>query len=209
VRDDAPTPTSQILAKPDGARSVVNFRGDAPPLPADAAAPPPESARVWLFDGHEPELSEALNRAARAAGRITMLDAGSLRDGTRRLAGAVSVLAASETFARQWSRAHDPAQILEALRAVNDCVVVTLGARGLIWARGGDTGRMPAFSVQAVDSTGAGDAFHGALAWALARGRDWRDALRLAQAAGALACTRLGARRALPTREELARLGAW
>ncbi|MDX8402533.1 MAG: PfkB family carbohydrate kinase [Mariprofundaceae bacterium] len=208
ARDDAPTPTSQILAKPDGARSVVNFRGDAPPMAADTRSPPPEAARVWLFDGHEPALSEALNRAARRASRITVLDAGSLRDGTRRLAGEVSVLAASETFARQWSGAQEPERMLAALRQANDCVVITLGAQGLIWARGGSCGRLPAFRVDTVDSTGAGDAFHGALAWALATGQDWRNALNIAQAAGALACTRLGARAGLAGREAVMALAA-
>ncbi len=206
-RDDLPTPVSQILAKPDGARSVVNFCDPAATIPAEHARNmPADAARVWLFDGHEPDLSEALNRQALARGRITVLDAGSLREGTKRLAPAVSVLAASSVFASQWSGEASPERALDALSRINDCVIVTLGAEGLIWARRGERGWMPAFTVEAVDSTGAGDAFHGALALALARKMAWEDALRFAQAAGALACTRLGARTALADGAAIARL---
>ncbi len=200
VRGDRPTPVSQILAKPDGTRSVVNYKGDTAPLPADAAEIPGEAARVFLFDGHEPELSAALLERARAAGRPSVLDAGSLHAGTRRLAPKVDVLAASARFARQWTGMDDVEAALERLTEVCATVVITLGAEGLVWARGAERGRVPAFSVPLVDSTGAGDAFHGALAWALARGFPWNDALRFASAAGALVCTKLGVRPALANR---------
>jgi len=62
-------------------------------------------------------------------------------------------------------------------------------------------GSMPAFGVDAIDSTGAGDAFHGALALAMARGANWEERLRFASAVGALTCTQLGARTALPRKE--------
>jgi sugar/nucleoside kinase (ribokinase family) len=61
----------------------------------------------------------------------------------------------------------------------------------------------PAFEVAAVDTTGAGDAFSGALAWAMAAGAPLDDAVRMAAAAGALATRRLGARASLPDRDEL------
>ncbi len=196
VRGGHPTPVSQILAKPDGARSVVNFRGRTPHLPADVLRP--AMPKAMLFDGHEPLVSEALCHQAGKAGVPTVLDAGSVHTGTRRLAPVVDVLAASEKFARQWSGETDMEKALDRLLGVNACVVITLGERGLLWARDGERGTLPAFGVQAVDSTGAGDAFHGALALAMARGTDWQQTLRLASATGALTCTRLGARAALP-----------
>lgn len=82
-------------------------------------------------------------------------------------------------------------------------MIVTCGASGLLWQRQGESGHLPACSVAAVDSTGAGDAFHGAFALALARGMAWEALLRFASAAGALACTRLGARAALPAEPEV------
>jgi ribokinase len=83
-------------------------------------------------------------------------------------------------------------------------VVVTRGPDGADLLRPGrPVHRQPAFPVEVVDSTGAGDAFCAALAVAMAEGRELEDAVRLAAAAGALACRGVGARTSLPTREEL------
>jgi ribokinase len=83
-------------------------------------------------------------------------------------------------------------------------VVVTRGSAGADLHRPGrPVHHEPAPEVEAVDSTGAGDAFCAAVAVALAEGRDLEDAVRWGTAAGALACRRVGARTALPTREEL------
>jgi ribokinase len=85
-------------------------------------------------------------------------------------------------------------------------VAVTLGADGVeLHRRGREIHRQPAFAVDVRDTTGAGDAFSGALAWAIADGRDAEDAVRLAAGAGALATRAVGARASLPTREELER----
>jgi ribokinase len=85
-------------------------------------------------------------------------------------------------------------------------VVVTLGAQGAI-ARGSATSlRVGAPAVNAVDTTGAGDAFNAALAVALGEGRSLADALRFATSAGALTCTRRGAQDSLPARADVERL---
>jgi sulfofructose kinase len=81
---------------------------------------------------------------------------------------------------------------------------VTLGREGYLWhERGGGSGHVPAFSVSVTDTTGAGDAFHGAFALMLAEGRSVAECARLASAAAALKCTRLGSRAGLPLRAEL------
>jgi ribokinase len=90
------------------------------------------------------------------------------------------------------------------LAAGPEAVVVTLGKEGADLHRpGGATHHQPAFAVEVADTTGAGDAFCGALAFALAEGRDLESAVALAAAAGALACRAVGARASLPTGEEL------
>ena len=72
---------------------------------------------------------------------------------------------------------------------------VTRGARGYTFMeRSGELLEQPAFPIEPVDTTGAGDAFHGAFAWALAEGLPGAECARLAAAAAALKCTRLGAR---------------
>jgi ribokinase len=93
---------------------------------------------------------------------------------------------------------------LDALAAVAPAVVVTRGAAGATIHRPGlDPVSQPAFAAHVVDTTGAGDAFNGALAWALAEARPLPDAVRLACAAGALATRAVGARAALPTAAEV------
>jgi ribokinase len=84
-------------------------------------------------------------------------------------------------------------------------VVITLGAQGLYFKNRGKEIWMDAFRVKAVDTTAAGDAFMGALACGLAAGKAIREALKMANAAGALAATRLGAQPSLPNRRELDR----
>ncbi len=198
-RGDHATPVSQVLSKPDGRRSVVNFKGDTVHLGVDAVRVS-ESPKVMLFDGHEPLLSQSLCRWANERGIITVLDAGSLHQGTKALAGEVDYLVASEKFARHYCDTEDLDSALRSLSTLYEHVVITQGAAGLIWSCNGESGEMDAFKVDAVDSTGAGDVFHGAFALALAREMTWPDLLRFASAAGALACTKQGARCGMPDR---------
>ena len=86
------------------------------------------------------------------------------------------------------------------------CVLVTLGERGVLACGDGEPQHVPAPRVLAVDTTAAGDTFNGALAVALTEGRALTAALRFANAAAALACTRHGAQASLPTRAEVDRL---
>ncbi|NHJ33681.1 MAG: ribokinase [Asgard group archaeon] len=82
-------------------------------------------------------------------------------------------------------------------------VVLTLGKNGVIVATKEDTVHLKGLKVNAVDTTGAGDAFCGALAVALSCGKELKDAAQYANYAGALATTKIGAQEALPTKEEL------
>ena len=86
------------------------------------------------------------------------------------------------------------------------CVVVTLGDRGVLVCGEDEPRHVPAPRVAAIDTTAAGDAFNGALAVALTEGRELTAALRFANAAAAIACTRRGAQASLPTRDEVDRL---
>lgn len=204
ARGPAPTPISAVLVKPDGKRALVNYKVGTRPLPADALDFSGISPKVVLFDGHEPHVSAAYCPMLRARQIPTVLDAGSLHAGTQALMSQVDHLVCSEKFAVQVAGSVENA--LEQLAAVAPNVVITLGENGLFWRRGHEHGFMPAFKVVDVDSTGAGDAFHGAFAAAVARRLPWLDTLRYASAAGALCCTQMGARPGLPTREEHLRL---
>jgi len=85
-------------------------------------------------------------------------------------------------------------------------VVITLGPKGLYFKNDHEEIWMKAFKVKVVDTTAAGDAFMGALACALSEEKPIREALRFANAAGALATTKLGAQPSLPYRNEVDRL---
>ena len=84
-----------------------------------------------------------------------------------------------------------------------DCVVVTLGAEGVLVCGREGVKKIPAFSVEAVDTVGAGDCFSAALAVALAEGRNAEEAARFACAAAAISVTRPGAQTSLPVRREV------
>ncbi len=86
------------------------------------------------------------------------------------------------------------------------CVIVTLGARGCLARSEGRILLQPAFSIQPVDTTAAGDTFCGTLVASLARGQTLQQALLRASAASALACTRLGAQSSIPDHAEVAAL---
>ncbi len=116
----------------------------------------------------------------------------------------VDVLTPNEGEARALTGQDDPAEAAQILLARGARrVIITLGSRGA-WLRDAKTAKaFPAFPVEAVDSTGAGDAFNGALACALAEGRPLEEAIVFANAAGALTVTRRGAQDALPARREI------
>ncbi len=204
IRGDSPTPLSTILVKPDGKRCLINYKGDTQALPANVLNLTTIPAKVVLFDGHEPLISLPLAEQARLDHIPTVLDAGSLHDGTLALMSRVDYLVCSEKFAHQY--AGDERKALSRLAKLAPAVVITLGERGLIWQCGKEQGALPAYPITAIDTTGAGDAFHGAFAAALAAGLDWQSLLRYASTAGALCCTQMGARLGLPGRKEHAML---
>jgi len=200
VRGAAPTPLSTIIVKPDGKRALINYKGDTKALPAEAIDFSLIKPKVILFDGHEPHISLPLAEQARKQNIPTVLDAGSLHDGTRALMAKVDYLVCSEKFACQL--AGDENAALNQMAKIAPVVVITLGEKGLIWQRGNQRGAMPAYPITAIDTTGAGDAFHGAFAAAVAAEMDWLEILRYASAAGAFCCTQIGARLGLPTKEQ-------
>jgi sulfofructose kinase len=193
-----------------GTRNVLWHPGDAPDLqPRELPGGLLDHAGVVLCDGRHVDASLSLLRAARHRRIPTLLDAGSLRPATRRLLAAVDVCIASHVFARDLAGSNDPERMLRALEACGPSVVgVTRGAQGA-WARrrGERTVFEPALRVRVVDTTGAGDAFHGAFAWGLLHGRSLRWTMRFASVVAGLKCRGLGGRRALPTRAQaLARM---
>ena len=168
----------------------------------DIGSEPQIAAQQW---GQRPQHRLMVDLARRHS-IPTVLDAGSLHAGTELLSGRVDYLVASQTFARQISGQEDAAIAAGQLHRPGGVVVVTLGADGLVWRTDTDAGHLPAFEVDAVDTTGAGDAFHGAFAVGLSMGMSWHTLLRYASAAAALCCREFGARLGMPTHRAISEL---
>jgi sulfofructose kinase len=200
IRGSSPTPLSMVLVKPDGKRALINYKGETKPLPAGAIDFFDIKPKAILFDGHEPHISVPLAKHAKKQGIPTVLDAGSVHEGTLMLMSLVDHLVCSEKFALQLHC--DCEKALSGLAKKSPNVVITMGESGLIWQKGDKRGALEAFSINVVDTTGAGDAFHGAYAAAVALGMAWDEMLSYASAAGALCCTKAGARLGLPDYRE-------
>jgi len=203
ARGDHPSALSVVMVKPDGSRALVNYRKPESFLGAGSVDFSSVDAKVILFDGHEPHLSTPLARLARQQGIITLLDAGSIHRGTEELASLVDNLVCSENFALEFTGETNENKAIEKLMDYAPNIVITLGERGLVWKNGEGSDRLGAYKVKAVDTTGAGDIFHGALAACLAKKKEWTESLHYASAAGALCCTKVGARLGIPTKSEV------
>ncbi len=201
-----PTPLAVILTKPDGSRNALGYRPSAPPLADPTAILERLRPRVLLLDAHRPEWNAPLAAAARAAGIPVVADLGSPTPAARELAALADHLVASEAYTTaQLSAPLTPAALPRLHpHPKSVTIMVTIGERGLVFCHPEHgAGALPASAVTAVDTNGAGDAFHGAYALGLAQGLPWPELLRRASACGALACTRPGSWTSLATRAEL------
>ena len=217
VRGGHPTPFSVILVnRRSGSRTIINRRLSGARMDPRIAIPSDLCPKVLLFDGHEPEMSMRLMNAF--PGATSILDAGSLRKGTEMLSGAVDFLVCSERFALSATGLSaletnsDFNICLETLYEMNrKHVIVTLGEKGLIGFDGRGTIRMPAYKVNAVDTTAAGDIFHGAFAYCMLKNMNLSGSLRFASMAAAISVTVPGGRQSIPdlqkVRESLEKAG--
>jgi sugar/nucleoside kinase (ribokinase family) len=119
-----------------------------------------------------------------------------VKDGTRDLVPLVDLLVASSRFPALFTGADDRLEALGRLRALGPrFVAMTLGREGAIaLAPDGSVVRSAGFAVEAIDTTGAGDAFHGAFVYGLLQGWTVARTLDFSNAAAALNCTAAGAR---------------
>ncbi len=156
--------------------------------------------------------SETVARTIRLAGELgvrTIVDAGPPRRPVDAAVFEADVLTPNEAEAAALldlpTGARRPEDLARALLARGPAaVVLKAGDRGAVVAEGGRVEHVPAFEIEPVDTTAAGDAFTAALAVALVDGADLARAARTANAAGALAATRTGAQPSMPTADEVA-----
>jgi len=211
VRPGFATSLSAILVNVrGGSRTIINrtIKGDHVKLdPAKLAAAQPS---VMLFDGHA--VQAALDAIERYPSAKTVIDAGSLYEGTITLVPKVDYIVASEGFAKQLcggagcDTPEGQRQAIAAMRKVakpGAALVVTLGERGLFYGVEGGVKHIPAFQVDAVDTTAAGDIFHGAFTYGVLKGLSLEENLRFSASTAALSVTRPGGRTSIPALDEV------
>jgi len=208
---EAPTGVALISVSEDGQNAIIVSPGaNARLRPEDLNPTQFANAEVVVLQLETP--LETVQRAAelgQEAGARVLLNAAPAQELPNELLVALDVLVVNEFEAAQVAGEEEPESMEEALALARQLarhvsvVVVTLGSRGLVWAGAEGEGFLPAFEVQAVDTTAAGDAFVGGLAAALAGGEPFAAALKYGSAAGALAATRPGAQPSLPRKGEV------
>ena len=157
-----------------------------------------------LVDGLMMEASMSAVKRARELNIPSMLDAGSARPGMLDLAGLCDYVVASEAFAEGLGWGLKPADLLNEFKALRGRILtVTRGGSGSITVVDDRTIRMPAFTVEAVDTTGAGDVFHAGYIYGLLQGWEIERVLRFSSALAALTCKRVGGRSGAPSLVEV------
>jgi sugar/nucleoside kinase (ribokinase family) len=197
---EPPAVSSILVTASSGERAVASTNATgrrlAPPGAIDRLV---AACDVVEFDGHHMELALATARAARAAGRVTVLDAGSWKAGTEDLLPFIDVAVCSADF-------HPPGvdTVADTLRFLRELGVawsaVSRGGRPIVWAGADGGGTVEVPSVRVADTLGAGDFLHGALAHQLTAvqglltSEAFTEALAGAAAVAARACASFGTR---------------
>ena len=212
LRDaEFPTGVAMILVDHSGENQIAVVPGSNGRLtPADLRQHREliAGARVLLLQMEIPRetVFEAL-RLGRECGLTTILNPAPAAPLPSDLLRLVDILTPNESEAQVLTGSTDPAEAAQILtgRGVGT-VVVTCGANGAFLTTGNDVTHIPGFLVETIDSTGAGDAFNGALACAVAEGVPIKSAIVRANAAGALATTGRGAQESMPTKDDIEQL---
>jgi sulfofructose kinase len=163
-----------------------------------------QSARVLHLDSQFLPAAIQAARWAREAGSRVCFDGNHLRPGLDELLPLVDWLVVTETFLAESTSGVGGEAAARALLALGaEVLVITHGRRGCeVWTAG-EHFQAPGFPVQAIDTTGAGDAFHGAFAYAMLQGWNLRRVATFANAVAAINCQTLGGRRGLPTLDQV------
>jgi len=214
---DSGTGIATIIVQPDGENSIIVIpRANMRLTPTDIqeAAESIANADVLLLQLETPiDASEKAIEIAKQNNTIVIMDPAPARQLPSRLLAQVDILKPNETEATVLS-GHTVSSPENAITAANalrakiapdglSAVIITLGEQGVLLSTLTECTHMPTFVVEAVDTTGAGDAFSGALATAIANGKNLSDAVKYAAAGGAAATTVLGATPSMPTQKKI------
>ncbi len=207
VRQGCPNQTAYIIIhKRTGERTVLWQREECLRLkkseirPEDIAA-----ARMLHLDGCDVEAAAYSASLAREFRIPVSLDVDTIYPDFDSVLEKVDYLVAGSDWLHKWTGENDPFRALERLQAEYGMRVAasTLGEHGALALQDGHWIYSPGYQVAAVDTTGAGDVFHGAFCYATLKGMAMQRALDFSNAAAAINCTAIGARGHIPTRAEV------
>ena len=211
---DAPTGVGFIMVEQASGQNCIVLDPGANELltatDVSAAEVAVKSVSVVLTQLEIPvEAAEAALACGRAAGAITILNPAPVRPLPVSVLGLIDILTPNETEARVLAGREPDSSIepemlgQELIRLGVKQVVMTLGEKGALLITSSSSARFPTVPVQAVDTTGAGDAFNAGLATALAHGSSLEEAVQLAVTVGGMAVTKEGVIPSLPRRDEV------
>ena len=193
-----------LIDQTTGERTVLWKRDDC--LRIDSGAVTPDKiacARLLHIDGHDTQAVARAAEIARGQGIPVTVDVDTIYPGFDRVLPHVDYLVASSEFPGRWTSERDPFRALEMIQEEYGMRVaaMTLGARGALARAEGRFIYSPGFVVNCVDTTGAGDVFHGAFCYAVLQNMPLRETLEFSNAMAALNCTAFGARGGIATVE--------
>lgn len=193
-----------MINEENASRTCVFNRGNVPPTVIDDEKKAEiASSDILMVDGNDLEAAVCAAKFAADAGTKVLYDAGGLYDGIEKLLPLVDILIPSEEFALGHTSEKTAADAARRLMEMYnpEVVVITCGKIGGVIFDGNEIREYPAFKVDAVDTNGAGDVFHGAFAYAAAAGFDYYKCCVFSSAVSAIKCTGTGARRSAPDYE--------
>jgi sulfofructose kinase len=206
VRKNCPNQTAYILIdRSTGERTVLWQRNECLRLdPESITAEKITCGRLLHIDAHDTSAVAKAAEIARQHHIPVTVDVDTIYHGFDSVLPHVDYLVASSEFPVQWTNERDPFRALETIQEEFRIPVaaMTLGAHGALARIHGRFVYSPAFVVNCVDTTGAGDVFHGAFCYAVLQNMPMRETLEFSNAMAALNCTALGARGGISTIEE-------
>lgn len=194
-----------VVDESTGERTVFWSRPDCLTISPEQIAPDQIAcARLLHIDGHDTPAVAHAARIAREHGIPVTVDVDNIYAGFDTVLPFVDYLIASSEFPARWTGIEDPFQALDAIQRKFGMRVaaMTLGAHGALALTENGFVYSPAFVVNCVDTTGAGDVFHGAFCYSVLQGMPIAEALGFSNAMAALNCTAAGARGRIATLEE-------
>jgi sulfofructose kinase len=200
-----------IVDQSTGERTVLWRHDECLRIDPEQIAPEQiTGARLLHIDGHDTPAVAHAARIARAHGIPVTVDVDTIYAGFDKVLPNVDYLVASSEFPARWTGETDPFRALETLQNEYGMRVaaMTLGAHGSLARVGGKFVYSPAFVVNCIDTTGAGDVFHGAFCYAVLQELPMRETLEFSNAMAALNCTALGARGGIRGMDEIRALMA-